>query len=640
MKTIDKYTSLNKNYLFEIQHFNNTNSTFPEKTLTCLFEEQVNKTPHNIAAIFNDTKATYIELNRKANKIARYLKDNGLGPKTCIAICLNKSLNALIYMLAALKAGASYVFVDPNYPLERIYLMVRNPQCRFVISSLGMKDHLISSFISMQEEDNRKEKLAIDVFGVEEVEIELEGYSGDNLPSVNTIEDLAYIIFTSGSTGVPKAVMVQHNSIVNCIFSIRNLISFKEHDVSLLLASLSFDISVVEYFLPWLSGARVVIADEQVQKNPELLCNLIVGHNITFMQATPTTWQMLNNFDWCGKEDLKAVTAGEPISMKLATEILSKVQKLYNGYGPTEATIYTTMGELKANTNITIGKPITNCKVYITDKSFNLMPVGLVGELCVSGLGIARGYIDNEKLKENSFLNDNPFITKNEKNKERYGRIYRTGDQARYLQNGDIEYLGRADQQVKIYGQRVDLIEIETNLLQNHLLNTCAVIAKPGLNLQNVLIAYVVPKDLSVLNNKQEAHRDLVSFLKSKLPEYMIPNNFVFLDSLPLTSSGKIDRKKLGKFALTRPALLIKYYPPITNTEKTVHAIWKEVFQIDDIGVDDNFFDLGGYSLLVTQIYNLLKKNNFHISIVDIFQNPTIRLFSKQVDIYNKNKGA
>ncbi|MCB9096289.1 MAG: amino acid adenylation domain-containing protein [Arcobacter sp.] len=634
-KVIAEYNLLDKNELLKLQYFNTTNSFYPNKTLTFLFEEQVRKTPYNIAAIFKNQQISYLKLNNKVNKIARYLKDNRVTPKSSVAIHLNTSLEVLIYILAILKVGASYVFIDPKYPLERVLYMINTSRSRVVITNLNLKKKLVDFIESLKKEHDNKKDFVIDILSKEHIDIGFKKYSSRNLLHTNLTEELAYIIFTSGSTGVPKAVMVQHNSVVNCIFAVKTFVDLKEYDVAMLASSLSFDISVIGYFLPWLSGAAVVIIDEEEQKNSELMANLIAAHNVTFMQATPTTWQMLINYGWVGKMDLIAISAGEAISKELATEIISKVYKLYNGYGPTEATIYTTISELKPNMDITIGKPLANYKVYITDKFFNLMPIGLGGELCISGVGVARGYLDDKELNKNKFIDNNPFVMDSEEDKRTFSRIYKTGDKAKYLSNGEIEYLGRIDEQIKIRGYRVNLLEIEINLMQSNILKECAVIMKLGLNYQKLLIAYIVPKDLAALSNKQIIHSELVLFIKTKLPEYMIPNNFIIVDSLPKMLSGKIDRKKLKTFPLSRPELLTPYSPARTKTEKLVHSIWNEVFQIEKIGIDDNFFDLGGYSLLVTQIYNLFKKNGVNMSIIDIFQNPTIRLFSQYIDAYN-----
>ena len=260
------------------------------------------------------------------------------------------------------------------------------------------------------------------------------------------------------------------------------------------------------------------------------------------------------------------------------------------------------------------------------------MPIGLWGEICISGVGVGRGYLGDVKLGENKFLNDNPFVA-NDKNKQSYfRRIYKTGDIARYLPNGDIEYLGRIDSQVKIRGYRIEPLEIEVTLLKHYKVNECAVVARLNPDSQQKLIAYIVPKDLSYLHNKQSIHREIINFLKKWLPEYMIPSSFIFLSNLPRNLSGKIDRKVLKSQKTERPPLLTKYSPINTNTQKIIKSIWSEVLQIEDIGINDNFFDLGGYSLLATQVYNLLNKKGFNVSIVDIFQNPTIYLFAQFLD--------
>jgi len=625
-KTVGEYDLFNKNDLSVLQYYNNTDACYPNKTLVQLFEEQVVKTPHNVAAISGDHKLSYNELNCEANKMAYYLKAQGVRPKTSVAIYLNRSLEALISFLAILKSGASCIYIDPSNAAERVYYMIQNSAVQVLITHSRITQN--PDFALSQHETDSE----LTVISYDDIFDKLSIYPTTNLPLVSSVEDVAYVIFTSGSTGYPKGVMIEHNSIVNCIFALKQHINLKDNDSGLLLSSLSFDISVIEYFLPWLSGATVVVAEEGTQKNPQSVVHLITRYNITFLQGTPAMWQMLVNCGWVGKNDMIALSAGEALTRTLADEVINRVYEFYNAYGPTETTIYATLAKVRKGTDIVIGKPIANHKIYITDAFFKLVPIGLWGEICISGVGVGRGYLGDVKLGENKFLNDNPFVA-NDKNKQSYfRRIYKTGDIARYLPNGDIEYLGRIDSQVKIRGYRIEPLEIEVTLLKHYKVNECAVVARLNPDSQQKLIAYIVPKDLSYLHNKQSIHREIINFLKKWLPEYMIPSSFIFLSNLPRNLSGKIDRKVLKSQKIERPPLLTKYSPINTNTQKIIKSIWSEVLQIEDIGINDNFFDLGGYSLLATQVYNLLNKKGFNVSIVDIFQNPTIYLFAQFLD--------
>ena len=459
------------------------------------------------------------------------------------------------------------------------------------------------------------------------------------------------MIYTSGSTGQPKGVQVSHRSVVNCLWSLRQQLEITENENFLAITTLSFDIATLELYLPLIHGARVVLASRDEALDGAQLLRRMTECGATAMQATPSGWNLLLDAGWRAGEKFKILCGGEVLSRKLADQLLDSGASLWNLYGPTETTIWSTIAKIERDGSpVLIGRPIANTQIYILDSCLQPVPVGVHGELYIGGDGLARGYLNRPELTAEKFV-VNPFSS------QPGARLYRTGDRARYLPDGNIEFLGRVDNQVKIRGYRIELGEIETILNQHASVKESVVIAssfppprrgriKMGvtpltssvreetpLSLPSVegegvsqsdrnLIAYLVP------NTEKPLATELRSFLKEKLPDYMIPSWFVFLDALPLTPNGKIDRNALPPPDGERPLLDQGFVEPRTEIEELVAQVWREVLKLEKIGVHDNFFELGGHSLLATQVVARLRSNfNVDLPLRKLFELPTVAAF-------------
>lgn len=483
-----------------------------------LFEQRVKKSANKIALICDNNEMTYNELNRRANYLARKLQQEGIRSGMFVGIFMEKSFDMVISLMAILKVGAAYVPLDPEYPEKRIEYIIEDCRLKFIISNFepsnGLKVKWITTDISSNGDSNDKD-------------------FSSNLPKNITPNCLAYIIYTSGTTGDPKGVMVEHKSVINLLHGISDVINFSSTKTIIALTTLSFDISIVEILLPLMIGMKVVIAKEN-QQNPRTISKLIRNHNINIMQTTPSRLRIILD-DKKSKTSLSNLSeiliGGDKVSTPLITDVMTVTNaNLYNMYGPTETTVWSTIKKITDPENINIGKPIHNTSVYIT--SHNQVPLlhGELGELCISGEGLARGYIEKNLLTSKKFI----WLT-DEKTRI---KLYRTGDLARFLPNGDIQIYGRIDHQVKIRGYRIDPLEIERFLEQHPDIINAIVIAKEYTDGHKRLLAFYCSKENIDI-------RDLNMVLKDVLPEYMHPSKYIKLESFPLTSNGKIDRKKL-----------------------------------------------------------------------------------------------
>ncbi|MFK5970600.1 MAG: amino acid adenylation domain-containing protein [Candidatus Marithrix sp.] len=448
--------------------FNNTTINYPnDKTIVDLFEKQVAKTPENIAVIFEEQKLTYKELNNKSNQLSHHLQTLGIKSEVLVGICVERSLEMIIGLLGILKAGGAYLPLDPTYPTERLTFMLEDAQVPVLLTQSKIKLPKIQAQVVYLDEEK------------------LSQYSSENVISRVKPENLAYVIYTSGSTGRPKGVQITHSSLINFLISMRQQPGISSDDVLLAVTTLSFDIAALEIYLPLIVGARIVLVNSEGASDGLKLLDKL--DDITIMQATPATWRLLINNDWKDSPKLKILCGGEALSGELATQILEKSQTLWNVYGPTETTIWSTIIQLtKVGSNInSIGKPIANTKIYILDKYLHPVPIGVSGELHIGGAGLARGYLNRPELTAEKFIK-NPF------SEDPTSRIYKTGDLARYLPDGNIEYLGRIDNQVKIRGFRIELGEIESVLGQHHNILEVAVIAKTEPSGNKCLKAYII----------------------------------------------------------------------------------------------------------------------------------------------------
>ena len=595
--------------------FNQTKVDYPQnKCLHQLFEEQVERTPDRIAVVFEGKHLTYRELNNQANQLACYLRSLGVGADVLVGICLERSLFMVISLLAVLKAGGAYVPLDPAYPKERLALMVSDAQAPVLLTQQQLLTSLPENQAQIVCLDNDWKLIA------QEKE--------DNLISTVVPENLAYTIYTSGSTGKPKGVTISHRAICNHMFWMQDTFPLAETDKVLQKTPFSFDASVWEFYAPLLVGGQLIVARPGGHQDTSYLIETISQQQVTILQLVPSLLRMLleaGGLENCNS--LKRVfCGGEALPVNLQDQFFATVEaELHNLYGPTEAcidaTVWTCQRGIAAKT-IPIGRPIANTQTYILDSYSQPVPIGVVGELHIGGAGLARGYLNRPDLTAEKFI-PNPF----EKSrgvevageKPTSERLYKTGDLARYLPNGNIEYLGRIDHQVKIRGFRIELGEIEVALIQHPDVSETVVVVREDSPGDCRLVAYVVP------TQKQLSVSTLQHFLKDKLPDYMVPSALVMLDFLPLTPNGKVDRRALPAPDSSHNVLDLDFVSPRDTLELQLAQIWENVLNVRPIGIRDNFFDLGGHSLLAVRLMAQIQQQfQKHLPLATLFQSPTI----------------
>jgi len=549
-----------------LYELNNTKMDYPkDKTIAQLFEEQVEKTPDNIAVVFENQKLTYKELNEKANSLAYYLRNNEINRNDIVGIMVNRSLEMIISILAVLKAGGTYIPIDPEYPQDRIEYMLSNSNSKLLLTQKKLENNI-----------NFENKCLVDL-----TNSKLYSNNIINLENVNTPEDLAYIIYTSGSTGLPKGVMLKNINIVNFIYATIKALDLKMDNTVVSITTISFDIFVLESLLPLLNGMKIVIASEKAQTDATIFNDLCEKHKVEVIQTTPSRIQaFLNdeNFEKFISKVKYLLIGGEPFPKQLLEKLHSICcGKIYNMYGPTETAVWSSVKDLTSSNEITIGKPIGNTQMYILDR-FNIpLPQGVPGELFIAGDGVCSGYFNNINLTNKVFIN-NPF--------EKNSKIYKTGDFCKLLPNGEFEYLERIDNQVKIRGLRIELGEIENKILSYQNIKKACVI-KQTINNRDFISAYFTA-------NKRINISELRKYLSNSLPKYMIPSYFTVLEDFSYTPNGKINKK-----ALPLPKEILdsdskrEYIAPKTKLEKQIISIWEQILNISPIGVTDNFFEMG-----------------------------------------------
>ena len=578
--------------------WNRTAAAFPSTaTLHGLFEAQVDKTPGAPAVTFEGQQLTYDELNRRANKLAHHLQALGAAPDTIVGLCVARSIEMVVGALAILKAGCAYLPLDITYPADRLAFMLNDSGASLLLTERKVSDRLPSGQAKL-------------VF-IEEA----QGGPDSNLASPVTARNLCYVIYTSGSTGTPKGVLLEHRGLVNLLCAVRQDPGFSADDVMLSVTTLSFDIATSEVFLPLVCGGRLVIAPEGFAADGARLADLIERSGATFMQPTPATWQALLDADWRGSSKLRMVSTGEPLPLELARRLLPLGAGLWNLYGPTETTIWSTGCRITSlDEPITIGRPIANTQTYILDAHRQPVPIGVSGELYIGGEGLARGYLRRPELTNERFVSS-PFAESGGSS-----RIYRTGDLARYRPDGTIECLGRIDHQVKLRGFRIELGEIEAVLNRQKAVRQCVVMAREDRPGDKMLVAYVESQTGSAPNVS-----DLRAHLKQTLPDYMVPSAFVLMERLPLTANGKIDRKVLPPPAETRLTSDAQAVAPRDALEQMLSRLWSKVLRVRNVGVQDNFFDLGGHSILAVRVMMEIERRvGKRLPLATLFQAPTI----------------
>ncbi len=589
-------------------NWNQTDSEYPETCLHHLLQQQAERVPEAVAVRFADQILTYQALHQQANQLAHILQKRGVGPGSLVGLCVERTPAMLIGLLGILKAGAAYVPLDPINPPERLVEMVSNAQVRVLVTQQQWLP-LFSSTATTPLCLDHDQALIVQA-------------PTDEPTSSVTPDHLAYVIYTSGSTGKPKGVQISHRALVNFLHSMAQAPGLTATDRLLAVTTLAFDIAGLELYLPLLVGAQVVIAPPEVATDGEKLATYLQDAEITVMQATPATWRLLLATGWSGKPNLKMLCGGEALTADLAEQLLPRGAELWNLYGPTETTIWSTVHRVETGSStVPIGRPIANTQVYVLDPQQQPTPLGVPGELYIGGAGLAKGYLNRPDLNTEKFVPD-PFTDSPE------AKLYRTGDLVRYRPAGTLECLGRLDHQVKLRGFRIELGEIEVVLLRHPAVQSAVVITHTE-DLQNPrLIAYVV------LHSEQAAtSQELRQFLKQKLPAYMVPTAFMALAQLRLTPNGKLDRQALPAPTIDEPTLDSPQILPRTVTEKTLYPLWCHVLGVSQASVTSNFFDLGGHSLLAMQlIAQVREKLQIELPLQCLFEHPSIAQLAAYID--------
>jgi amino acid adenylation domain-containing protein len=594
--------------------WNRTAFKFPEQMCVHqLIEEQAARTPTSIAAVFEDQRISYQDLNKRSNQLARYLRENGIGPEKPVAVCLDRSLDLIVGLLGVLKAGAAYVPLDPNYPRARIESVVEDSRTSVLLTH----DHLAGSL----------EALSPRIICIDTDWPAIARQDGDDLPCQTKPDYLAYVIYTSGSTGRPKGVEITHRNVVNLLCSMAREPGLSPEDRLLAITTVSFDISALELFLPLVTGARLVVASRETAMDGHQLVALMNSSGATVLQATPATWRLLLEAGWPGKGDLKILCGGEALSRELADQLLPRAASVWNMYGPTETTIWSAVGRVEAGSrDVPIGPPIGNTQFFVLDKNRELVPIGVSGELCIGGAGVARGYWRDPAQTSEKFVAD-PFSA------EAGALIYRTGDLVRYLPDGTLEFLGRSDTQVKIRGFRIETSEVETVLRQHPGIRECVVAARADDGGDKRLVAYFIGTDST------PPVGELRSFIGGRLPDYMVPSNFVMLDAFPLTPNGKVNRKALPAPKPQSRDRNGSFNAPKKPMEVILARICADVLKLEKIGVEESLFDLGADSIQLFQIAARAEDMGVKLAPTQIMSRRTIAAICAEFDGGEKGNG-
>jgi amino acid adenylation domain-containing protein len=541
-------------------------------------------------------------------------------PGALVGICLDRTVDMPVALAAVLKCGAAYVPLDPTHPADRL---------RYTLEDAGVFCVITQGRFAAQLADAKAPLLALD-----ELQAELAKQPADAPAGKCKPEDLAYVIYTSGSTGHPKGVQVEHRNVVSFLEAMRREPGLGENDVLLAVTTLSFDIAGLEMWLPLMVGGCIVVASRTDVLDGYRLAELMETHGVSLLQATPATWRLLLEAGWTGRLGLKALCGGEALPPDLAISLLARVGELWNVYGPTETTIWSTVYRVQnPQSTIPVGHGIANTRVYVLEPSGAPAPIGVAGELCIAGEGVARGYRNRPELTAEKFVT----ITLPNGMAE---RVYRTGDMARFRADGQLEFLGRNDTQVKVRGYRIELGEIEAVLSSHSDIKQCVVAVREDTPGDQRLVGYVVAAAGAKFDVDAARTR-----LRAKLPEYMIPNLFMTLDRLPLTPNGKIDRKVLPKpqaaVVLDAAAVAAATDVLMTLPQHRVAGIWREVLHADRIGLYDNFFDLGGHSLLLVKLQAALKREfGRDLPLVELFQRTTVSAQAERLSSLNAGSDA
>ncbi|WP_080603615.1 amino acid adenylation domain-containing protein, partial [Microcystis aeruginosa] len=621
------------------------------KCIHQLFEEQVERTPNAVAVTYENESLTYRELNNRANQLAHYLRKLGVKADTLVGISLERSLEMMVGLLGILKAGGAYVPLDPDYPQERLSFMLEDSQVKVLVTQAKLVKSIPEHQAQLICLDTEWEKIAQNITS--------------NPESVAKPENLIYIIYTSGSTGKPKGVLVNHSNVVRLFAATDAWYNFNSQDVWSLFHSYAFDFSVWEMWGALLYGGRLVVVPYLVTRSPEAFYQLLYQEKVTILNQTPTAFRQLIQAEESLKGSFplsrgdRSSTTDNDLSLRLvifggeALEINSlqpwfqrhgdQCPQLVNMYGITETTVHVTYRPLSMNdldsTASVIGRPIPDLQVYLLDQHLQLVPVGVPGEMYVGGAGVTKGYLNRPELTTERFI-PSPFEkdevippTPLNKGGNEPSKLYKTGDLARYLPDGNIEYLGRIDNQVKIRGFRIELGEIEALLASHPQIWETVVIVRDDATGDKRLVAYIVPQ-----SEKTITINEIRQFLKAQLPGYMIPNAFVILDALPLTANGKIDSRALPPpESSSEPS--DKYVAPRTPIEDILVTVWSEVLKVEKVGINDNFFELGGHSLLATKLVAQIRDRlKVELPLRQLFNSATLAELAQGIEQLKQQK--
>ncbi|WP_346961706.1 amino acid adenylation domain-containing protein [Clostridium sp.] len=591
---------------YKLYDLNSTASYYPKKAVCELFEDQVIKTPDKVVVEFNLQQLTYKQLNEKANQLANHLRERGIDKKSIIAIMQTHSIELVISILAVLKTGAAYLPIDPSYPTERINYMFEDSKSTMLITNFKLDNEI---------------KFEGNITNIKDIDI--DSYSKNNLIKTNDLNDLVYIIYTSGSTGKPKGVMLEHRGLTNYIWWANKMYLKGEDEVMALYSSISFDLTVTSIFTPLISGNKIVIYDND--ETEFVLYKILRENKATVVKLTPAHLTLLKDMDNTKSNIKKFIVGGEDLKVALAKEVYNSFSKnieIFNEYGPTETVvgcmIYKYDEEKDKGVSVPIGYPADNVQIYILDNELNTVPTGFVGELYISGDGVARGYLNREELTKEKFI-ENPFIEGK--------KMYKTGDTARYLESGAIEYVSRVDNQVKIRGHRIELGEIEKHLTENESVKDAVVVFKEDSSGNKLLNAYIVSKS-------EVEEREVKEWLLKFLPKYMIPIKFIFIDSLPLTLNGKVNYSLLPE-PIAAHKEFVNYN---TSSEKELVKAMEEILGIENISMSDNYYQLGGDSIKAIQISSKLKNVGLNIKVKDILSYDSIQEIAAVVEVNENDK--
>jgi amino acid adenylation domain-containing protein/thioester reductase-like protein len=587
---------------FLLSTLNQTSLAFPEQSsVHALFEQQARQNPEKVAVTYEGGSLTFAELDERASRLASFLRQQGVERDVPVGLCLERSLDLAVGLLGILKAGGAYIPLDPAYPRDRLAFMMADAQSPLLVTQTSLVDHVATT----------ARKVLIDEHWPRIAQTPIA-----HLPPVDA-RSLCYVIYTSGSTGRPKGVMIEHRSVVNFLVSMQQEPGLSAADVLLSVTSASFDIFGLEFYLPLLVGARVILASRSLVSDGRRLVEEIHRHGVTTVQATPSSWQMMLDSELSLPRNLRVLCGGEALSAQLAERLLLQVPVVWNMYGPTETTIWSTCSAVERRDDIVIGKPIQNTSVYLLDEHLQPVPLGAHGECYIGGDGVARGYLHRPELTAERFVPD-PFSNLPG------ARMYRTGDRMRWHRDGKLEYLGRVDFQVKFRGFRIELGEIESRLQDLGAIKQAVVLLRADGGVSR-LVAYLV------LSEPMPSASALQELLRHHLPEYMIPSVFVPVEAMPQTPNGKIDRKALPAPALGH--LAGDQALPSSPTAERLVALWSRVLGVPQVGSLDNFFELGGHSLLVMRLIALIKREfAVELPVHAIFEAPTLELQARQIE--------